>query len=407
LRRLFYNIGIIGYASALQLVKRWNPKAKAFLIGRQQQKLKHRIESNKVRIWFHAASVGEFEQARPVIESLDKNQVEVVVSFFSPSGFEQFKNYRFAEEVYYLPLDIGTAAKDFVRVVNPDVAVFVKYDFWLGYFEALIEKQIPTLLISSIFRDNHFLFSWMGKPGLNLLKKIQVVFVQDRASERRLLEHGFKNVKVSGDTRVDQVLRISKTSFQDVLLSEFSKNSDVLVAGSTWASDEKLLLKASLHHPELKFILAPHEILPRDIERIESLWGERALRYSKGKVTSETQVVIIDNIGMLSKIYRFGTIAYVGGGFGEGIHNVLEPFVYGIPVFFGPNNAKFREAQWLKNSGVGFEVSNSEELSTSVKNVLSNRALLAEIKKKSKELLNKEKGGAAMVSKEIEGLLKK
>ncbi len=314
-------------------------------------------------IWFHCASLGEFEQGRPVLERFRERHPgwRILLTFFSPSGYEIRKNYAGADHVFYLPADTPSNVESFLNIWRPEMAVFVKYEFWFNYLAGLARRSIPTFVISAIFRENQLFFRPYGGWFRKQLKHVTRFFVQDEASQKLLVRHGIEQAEVSGDTRFDRVYQLSRKpgSFTDI--ARFAEGKFVMVAGSTWPADEALvgsLIRGSaLHDNELnmKFIIAPHEVHSERIDRLMGSLGTGALKYSEytesasadAKVLTDAKVLVIDRIGMLSRLYQYGQLAFIGGGFGQGIHNILEAAAFGLPVLFGPNYHKFAEARDL------------------------------------------------------------
>jgi len=368
-------------------------KARKLVRGQRETLAKGReSEWAKVHgaIWFHAASVGEFEQARPLIERLKKadERTKIVVTFFSPSGYEARKNHELADGVYYLPFATRRNAKRFIKALQPKMAIFVKYEFWPAYIRELKKQNIPSYSICSIFRPNQYFFRWWGKGQLKVLKRFTHLYVQDEGSERLLAMHGVKNVTVAGDTRFDRVLQVQQASLQGTKdltpIAQFAENSKrVVVAGSTWQEDELLLAQYMSDNPDCKLILVPHELNEKHLHFIFNLFKGQLVTYSaitqgaapaisSRNILLHARVLLIDIMGLLSSIYRFGQVAYIGGGFGEGIHNTIEAAVYGMPVVFGPNYHHFREAQGLIDAGAGRSIKNAAELEKALNESLDN-----------------------------------
>lgn len=354
--------------------KMWRGEREAFAI------LKEKVDANAQYVWFHAASLGEFEQGRPIMEQLRKEHPEykILLTFFSPSGYEVRKNYSGADIICYLPIDTITNARRFLRLVRPCMAFFIKYEFWYNFLHILKHRGVPTYSVSSIFRPGQIFFRWYGRQYGRVLKCFTKFFVQNEVSKELLAGIGITDVEVTGDTRFDRVLQIKAAAKQLPVVEAFVKgkgvsNEDhaVFVAGSSWPPDEEIFIPYLAEHPQWKVIIAPHVIgedhLKQIISLIESSYhntdGKKVVRYTQTtpEEATEAQVLIIDCFGLLSSIYNYGDIAYVGGGFGVGIHNVLEAAVWDMPVLFGPNNEKFQEAQGLKASGGGFDFQTSEE----------------------------------------------
>ena len=325
------------------------------------------VPKNKRVIWFHAASVGEFEQARPIIERLreEKARVYIVLTFFSPSGYEMRKNYDKADKVAYLPLPTRKNARAFLDAVQPSMAIFVKYEFWPAFLKELAARQIPTYSIAAIFRKNQLFFKPWGKWYLNLLKCFTRIYVQDEMSKQLLETHGINNIKIAGDTRFDRVSAIAAQAKKIPEVEAFVKGcSQVLVAGSTWPQDEALLAQYVEEHPEMKLVLVPHEIDETHLHTIFQQFEGRLVRFTQANRQNIdlTRVLVVDTMGLLSSIYRYATVSYIGGGFGVGIHNTIEAAVYGLPVLFGPNYSKFREAKGLIAAGAAKSVKDYKTL---------------------------------------------
>ena len=362
---LIYNIGIYFYGAFIFLASLFNKKARMLRKGQQQAfaQLKKQIEPNARYVWFHAASLGEFEQGRPVIEQLkrEKPETKILLTFFSPSGYEIRKNYAGADIVSYLPLDVPGNAWYFVNLVKPSKAIFIKYEFWPNYLLALQAENIPVVSISAIFRPEQVFFKDYGKWYKKLLLTFQHIFVQDKFSKELLQAHGINNVTVAGDTRFDRVYDLYQQAKQLPLIEEFVKGAEkVIVAGSTWPKDEELLVQYLRLHPDVKLIMAPHEVHNSHIAEISKLLDGKFVRYSDATAENvkSTNCLVVDIIGILSSIYRYANVTYIGGGFGVGIHNTLEAAVYGLPVVFGTNYQKFREARELIAVGGAFSISN-------------------------------------------------
>ena len=367
--RFLYNIGIYFYQLAIFIASFFNAKAKKLRIGQAEAFaiLKQKIEPNTSYVWFHAASLGEFEQGRPVIDQLKKEQPEtkIMLTFFSPSGYEIRKNYALADIVSYLPLDTAFAAMKFVKILNPSKAIFIKYEFWPNYLQALKTAGVPVYSISAIFRPQQIFFQWYGQWYKKLLQGIDHIFVQDITSLDLLKTHGVDKVSVAGDSRFDRVADLAAQAKSIPLVETFVKGADkVIVAGSTWPNDEELLVRYLKIHPDVKMILVPHEIHAAHIMGISKLLDGNFVRYTEATEVNvqTTNCLVVDTIGLLSSIYRYAQVAYIGGGFGVGIHNTLEAAVWDVPVTFGPNYTKFREARELIAIGGAFSISDYELL---------------------------------------------
>ncbi len=377
-----YNVAISIYSWALHLIAPFHKKVKLMIEGHVEtyEILKSKIDTTSKYVWFHVASLGEYEQALPMIEEIRKKKpnYKILLTFFSPSGYEVQKNNGLVDIVCYLPFDKKKNVKRFLDLAQPDIAIFVKYEFWYNFIHELYQREIPVYLISAIFRPNQLFF----KPWGNVFKKIlhyyTQLFVQDKKSAQILKEHGIESVTVMGDTRMDRVIKVKKNALELPIVDKFAtlKNKkSVLVAGSSWPEDEDLLINYFNKHAYLKLIIAPHLINESHLKQIESKLKRPSIRYSKAKESDATitnfDCLIIDNFGLLSSIYRYGQIAYIGGGFGAGIHNLPEAAVYGIPVIFGPNHKKFLEAKELLKGGGGFTISNEAELNKVLKDFVT------------------------------------
>lgn len=342
----------------------FNKKVKKMWAGERQavKVLKEKVDPEARYIWFHAASLGEFEQGRPLIEHLRETHPEykILLTFFSPSGYEVRKNYEGADIICYLPLDTIRNARRFLRAVKPVMAFFIKYEFWYNYLHILQHRGVPTYSVSSIFRPDQIFFQWYGRQYGRVLKCFTHFFVQNMESKALLAKLEITDVDVVGDTRFDRVLQIKEASKQLPIVEQFTAHTQkVFVAGSSWLPDEEIFIKYFDIHKDWKLIIAPHVISDEHLSQIfELLKGRRVVRYTEAteENVKDAEVLIIDCFGLLSSIYHYGTVSYVGGGFGVGIHNVLEAAVWDIPVVFGPNNKHFQEAQGLMLVQGGFEI---------------------------------------------------
>jgi len=387
-------------------------KARLLIQGQKEAKeaLVHRLPSLRSAVWIHAASVGEFEQARPLIERLRREQPSrrIVLTFFSPSGYEMRKHYDRVDAVLYLPFATRRNAKRFLEALQPQMAIFVKYEFWPAYLKELRKRNIPTYSISAIFRPTQRFFHWYGHASLRLLRCFTHIYVQDEASRSLLAEHGIKDCSVAGDTRFDRVTEVQANSdrLADRLqvVAQFTEGCErVLVAGSTWPEDEALLeayLRLLPEGKRTKLILVPHELNEAHLHYIFNLFQGRMVRYSRATQTAllHANVLVIDTMGLLSSIYRFGQAAYIGGGFGEGIHNTIEAAVYGMPVIFGPNYHHFREAQGLIDAGAGRSIKNYGELEAAIEEALDQHE---ETGAKAAAYVQSELGATEKIYKEI------
>jgi len=384
---ILYNLLIFLYVKLIQLFALNNTKASQWTTGRAywQSKLAIGLSTRKSKtIWIHCASLGEFEQGRPIIESIKKNYPEnfILLTFFSPSGYEVRKNYALADFVCYLPADTPKQAKQFINIVQPELVIFVKYEFWLNMLEVLKQKNIPVLLTSAIFRENQIFFKWYGSLWRNALRGFKHIFVQNQESATLLASIQLKNFSIGGDTRFDRVVEIANQFIAIPQIEKFCNKKSVLVAGSTWIADEILLSKLATAFPKWKMIIAPHEIDENHLSNLEKSF-QQSCRFSalinlSEKELESIQILIIDNIGMLSKLYNYANICYVGGGFGSGIHNVLEAAVYGKPVLFGPKFHKFDEAKALIKAGGAFSIQDEISLFSKFSDLKDNSVLMAQ-----------------------------
>lgn len=354
------------------------------------------------RIWMHCASMGEFEQGRPVLEELRKDYPshKIVVSFFSPSGYEALKNTKSADAVLYLPLDTKDDSKLFVSILNPSLVIFVKYEFWHFYSLELQRRKIPFYCISAIFRPSQIFFRFYGAFFRLMLKRYNHIFVQDQDSLSLLYKYGITKVSVAGDTRYDRVWQNKNQEVDLPVLNAFCKTGkQVLIAGSTWPQDELLLFDAIMAIDDLRIVIAPHEVTPEHLNQISHRFGTMAVFYSVAdeKSATDKRVLVIDSIGLLSKLYRYGEFTYVGGGFGAGIHNTLEAAVYGKPVFFGPRYEKFIEAKMLVKKKIAYPVNQSSELITILRKMKSDESRLRHISEVANAFMLQQKGVTAII----------
>ena len=401
----FYNIFLLLYQAGIGIASLWNNKAKLWIEGRKNIFDRLRTElltPNSNLIWFHCSSLGEFEQGRPVMENLRKQipNSKFLLTFFSPSGFEIRKDYKGADWVFYLPLDSGKNAKRFFDIINPSLVIFVKYDYWYYYLTECKKRNIPLLLISGIFRQDQPFFKWYGNLHRKMLNCITHFFVQDKESYDLLKSININDVTIAGDTRFDRVSEIAENFKHIEEIEKFCGSSQVLVAGSTWPDDEKIIKEASNNLPNLKIIIAPHEIHKDHIDQLRSIFPD-AILYSQLLAQSSqlinSNILIINNIGMLSRLYHYGTVTYIGGGFNKGIHNTLEAAVHGKPVLFGPNYKKFKEAIGLIETGGGVCVNSSTELTSQLKRLLTNKDVLESTSKNSFDFVNQNKGATEKI----------
>ena len=370
---MLYSLGISLYAMAVKAASLFHAKARLMVKGQSGtfRMLQEHLEADAEYLWFHAASLGEFEQGRMLMEKIRKQypQYRLLLTFFSPSGYEVRKNYEGADIVCYLPFDTPGNARRFVEMVHPKMAFFIKYEFWKNYLCQLKRHHIPAYSVASIFRPNQIFFRSYGRHYAKVLDCFARFFVQNEQSYDLLVGKGYDNVTIVGDTRFDRVMEIRMQASEEPLAASFAaaprkEKTRVMVAGSTWAPDEEILIDYFNTHEDLLLILAPHVVSESHLKDIENQLHRPSVRLSQADAATASQVdcLIVDCYGKLSSIYRYGEVAYVGGGFGVGIHNVPEAAVYGIPVLIGPNNAKFREVQNLKKCGAVFEIHDGAEL---------------------------------------------
>ena len=371
---LFYHLGLWTYRLFARLISPFYAKAALFTKGHDGliSNIKKQVSHDKPIVWFHCASLGEFEQGRPIMEGYRTREPEhkILLTFFSPSGYEVRKKSPLADWIFYMPLDTKRNVKRFLDAVQPSKAIFVKYEFWYNFLTALKKRQIPTYFVSATFRSSQPFFKWYGAFFRRMLRNIAVLFVQNQASKELLEQVGYHNAVVAGDTRFDRVWAQAQLQCHFPVVDIFCNQTDtqnICVAGSTWPPDEALLLQALQEYPSLRLILVPHQVETSHIEQIMQQYVPFCpIRYSHALVENtfcpQSRVLVVDSIGMLSSLYRFGSMAYIGGGFGEGIHNILEAAVYGIPVIFGPRYHNFNEAVDLALTGGAYSIKSKEEL---------------------------------------------
>lgn len=404
-----YRIAIAIYHFLIWVAAPFSGKARLYVSGRKNWavKLQRQTELNARYIWIHCASLGEFEQGRPVIEGIrhEYPEYKIVLTFFSPSGYEIRKKYPFADIVSYLPRDSARNARRFLDIIKPEKALFIKYEFWYYYITELHKRAIPLYLISGIFRKEQMFFTQMpwGEWFRNLLNKFTMLYIQDEASGILLEKAGIKKFTITGDTRFDRVASIAKSAKDIPVVNKFAANKPLLVAGSTWTPDEQLLCGIINNQDRYKYIIAPHEVTPENVRKLERMLKKPSVRLSLANEADVHQysVMIIDTIGLLSSLYRYGKIAYIGGGFGAGIHNVLEAATYGMPVIFGPNYSKFREARDLVGLNAAFPVSSAQELEKTLTGITDNTSVLQKASTNSMDYVNKNKGATGTIIDQI------
>ena len=393
---MIYNIVIYFVLLGIAIASLFNEKVRKMWRGEREafKILKQKVDPNAKYIWFHAASLGEFEQGRPLMERIRKNypQYKILLTFYSPSGYEVRKNYEGADIICYMPVDTRLNAIRFLRLVRPVMAFFIKYEFWSNFLHILKHRNIPTYSVSSIFREDQVFFKWYGRNYAGVLKCFTRFFVQNEESKRLLEGIGIKDVDVVGDTRFDRVLQIKEAAKHLPICEAFrtgvasSQSADVphhdfkvFVAGSSWPPDENIFIPFLNEHKDWRLLIAPHVIAEEHLKLILSLIkGKKVVRYTQTtpEEAAEADVLIIDCFGLLSSMYNYGDVAYIGGGFGVGIHNTLEAAVWNMPVIFGPNNKKFQEAQGLLKSGGGFEINTYEDFSGLMSSLMNDENFL-------------------------------
>lgn len=393
---MIYNIVIYFVLWGIAIASLFNEKVRKMWRGEREafKILKQKVDPNAKYIWFHAASLGEFEQGRPLMERIRKDypQYKILLTFYSPSGYEVRKNYEGADIICYMPVDTRLNAIRFLRLVRPVMAFFIKYEFWSNFLHILKHRNIPTYSVSSIFREDQVFFKWYGRSYAGVLKCFTRFFVQNEESKRLLEGIGITAVDVVGDTRFDRVLQIKEAAKQLPICEAFrtgvasSQSADVphhdfkvFVAGSSWPPDENIFIPFFNEHKDWRLLIAPHVIAEEHLKLILSLIkGKKVVRYTQTTLeeAAEADVLIIDCFGLLSSMYNYGDVAYIGGGFGVGIHNTLEAAVWNMPVIFGPNNKKFQEAQGLLKSDGGFEINTYEDFSGLMSSLMNDEAFL-------------------------------
>ncbi len=400
---LLYNFAITLYYRLLYIVSIFNNKASLWIKGRKNQQ----VEALSSSIWFHFASLGEFEQGRPVLEKMRQLYPAnpIVITFFSPSGYEIRKNTPLAHAVYYLPLDTARNAREFITAIKPVMAIFTKYEYWYHYFNELHTQHVPLYMISTIFRPGQVFFKWYGGLHRKMLKLVTWFFVQDIDSKHLLQGLGKSNITISGDTRFDRVWANALQPKALPNVAAFKGDSKLFIAGSTWPADEKLLAALIAKHPGWKFIIAPHEIGEEKISGLmASLPKDSTIKYSEiSHLTSHISNLVIDNIGMLSSLYQYADIAYIGGGFGAGIHNTLEAAAFGMPVVFGPKYDKFKEAKDLIELNAGYSINTEEELLAVAGSLMDDEIHRYRAARASKKYVEEHVGATEAIVKYIKG----
>ncbi len=402
--RFLYTLSIFFYHGLIKFAAFFHPKAKLWVKGRKNlfAKMAEQIDNSNKICWIHTASLGEFEQGRPLIERIKKEHPEfkILLTFFSPSGYEVKKNSRVADYIFYLPVDTPRRVERFLNIVQPEMAIFVKYEFWYHFLHRLAKRNIPVYSISAIFRKEQAFFKWYGKWYKKMLLFFTHIFVQNQQSKLLLQQAGIQNVSISGDTRFDRVYEIARKAKSFPEIDQFCMNKPVFIAGSSWQADENLLVRYINHSKQkLKYIIAPHEIHKENIKRLENGIKKSVIRFSRAKSenVNNKQVMIIDNIGMLSSLYTYGDVAYIGGGFGVGIHNILEAATFGLPVIFGPNYQKFQEAIELIAEKGAFSIENYQQLTGLLDKFFSDTDFLTKSGEIARNYVEKNRGGTQKI----------
>lgn len=414
---LSYYTGIRSYRLGVSIASLFgNQKAKQWINGRKNWKQRltefRKQNQNQPLIWFHASSLGEFEQVKPLIEKIKKDKEYkdhiLFVSFFSPSGYEYSLDYKVADKLFYLPLDTDSNAISFVEILQPEIAIFVKYDFWFNYLNILQENLIPIVYFSCNFRENQIYFKSYARWQRSILEDIDRIYTLNQKSEAVLLKHDFKNTAVCGDTRYDKVIQNAEQSSPIPIIEEFKKDNPLLILGSSWQPEEKIIAKyLETHKGNVKVIIAPHDISEKHLLEIENLVHVPMLRYSK--LTEENvnniDVILIDNIGLLSNTYQYADFAFIGGGFTNDLHNILEAAAFSNVVFYGNKFSKFPEGQGLIDFGGGISVKNYSDFESTFNEVLKNTSKRNKMKQKSREFVYQHKGATNIVFEAVKELL--
>ena len=406
--RWLYNIGILGYYLLIKISSLRNKKARKWIEGRRDIfiKLRQSIKKGERILWFHASSLGEFEQGRPVIEAIKKQKPDykILLTFFSPSGYELKKNYPFVDYVFYLPLDTRKNASTFIEIVQPEKVFFIKYEFWFNFLSELRRKEIPTYIFSALFRPSQIFFKPWGKWYRKALLTFDKIFVQNQESYNILNKYGFHNVQICGDTRIDSVGEIADAAPRLEKMEHFCGNEKVIIAGSTWKEDEELFIRyVNQDDTKQKFIIAPHEVHNGSIDRIANALTKPFVLYSRAtrEELSKADVLIVDGYGYLISLYRYGLFAYVGGGFTDGIHSILEPAAFGLPVIFGPNCHKFQEAHDMLKLGAAVSISEYEGLASAINEFRSDQQLLQSASSNALKYVHKNRGASSQIFKHL------
>lgn len=409
---ILYNLGIFLYTLSIRIAAMWNSKARNWVDGRKAvfDEIKSKVNPQEKKIWFHCASLGEFEQARPVIELFKQRNpaFKVLLTFFSPSGYEVRKNYSGADYVFYLPADTSANARKFIELIKPSLAVFTKYDFWFNYLQQLEKNKIPVAVFSAAFRKDQYFFQEYGNWFLQILSRIDIIYVQDDESRKLLRKAKFNNVMVCGDTRFDRVMQIAEYPVDFPLIEKFKGDRTTIIAGSTWKEDERIIIELIKKRKDtMKFIIAPHETSEDRVAGLTEQIPIASLRFSQAneKNISDVNVLVIDSVGILSQLYRYADVAYVGGGFGKGIHNILEPAAFSVPIIIGPNYKKFNEAVDMVNLSMAFTIDKFRQMNNKITDFFFIKGSDVTIRKRIAEYMNSKKGATQQVVEGLEKLI--
>lgn len=403
---LIYNLAIVLYEYILAIVALWNRKARQWCEGRKGifARMQQAIATEDRVVWMHVASLGEFEQGRPILEAIREEYPDrkILLTFFSPSGYEIRKNYAGADYIFYLPSDTPSNVKRFLDIAHPEMAIFVKYEFWLNYLTQLKRRGVKSYLVSAIFRPDAIFFRSVGGMWRRALDAFEQMFVQNEESQELLHSIGFDNVIVAGDTRFDRVAAIARAAKPVEVVARFKGEERLFVAGSTWGPDEEILQELVNENPDVKFVIAPHEMDEGRIAKIISATRGGAVRYTQCTAESDLkdkQVLVLDTIGILSSVYGYASWSYIGGGFGVGIHNTLEAATFGLPIAFGPNYHKFKEARDMVALGAATSVGSAAELKAWFAPLRDDKELLAKVSATAKDYTAKNQGATSLFMK--------
>lgn len=410
--KLIYNIGLNSYYFGIRVASLFNHKARLWIDGRRNWRKHLKKQTTKLKpdhktVWFHVSSLGEFEQGRPVMEALKKNNnINLVLSFFSPSGYEIMKDWAGADVTCYLPEDNAKNAKDFLSIIKPDLAVFVKYDLWFHFLKALKKRSTTSVLISSRFYPDQVYFKKLGTWYKQLLFLLDKILVQDKVSYDLLRSISYQNVTITGDTRFDRVLELSKHQETFPEIEKFIDGNKVFIAGSTWPLDEKVMVDFLVHDAhDIKAIIAPHDVSEDHVQVLKKSLKGKAILYSEIQNLNDEKILIVDSIGMLSRLYIYGDLSYVGGAFKEGLHNILEPAAYGLPVMTGPDHSGFPEGPAMEADGGLFKVNNAKEFTSIMNRLIDDKAFYEKACTKAKSFIESNSGASEKTIKVLEGYL--